>query len=124
MLMTFENEYTQVIQVLILLLAMCVCVMYVGTEALSVSSLWPGGGQGKGGRTRHCLADPAPRRGPPEMKLRVMNVRRTRRRDARGRLDACFNTKSNIYEVYVALKGEAGMKSKVHILSCSQRKGK
>lgn len=57
------------------------------------------------------------------MKLRVMNVRRTRHRDARGRLDAYFNTKSNIYEMYVALKGEARLESKVCILGYLERKG-
>lgn len=57
------------------------------------------------------------------MKLRVMNVRRTRHRDARGRLDAYFNTKSNIHEMYVALKGEARLESKVRILGYLERKG-
>lgn len=50
------------------------------------------------------------------MKLRVMNVRRTRYRDARGRLDAYFNTKSNTYEMRVALEGEARQESKARIL--------
>lgn len=56
------------------------------------------------------------------MKLRVMNVRRTRHRDARGRLDAYFNTKSNTYEMYVALEGESRLEAEVHILVYLERR--